>query len=63
MQLNLPSGSIPVQQLSEVGLGGMFTVNEKKYYILECDTYDLVMKGIKRDAQIIYPKDAGYNQP
>lgn len=38
----------------------MFTGNAKKYYIFECGTYDLVMKGIKRDTQIIYPKDAGY---
>ncbi|MFP4158275.1 MAG: tRNA (adenine-N1)-methyltransferase [Desulfobacterales bacterium] len=58
--VNLPSGSISMADISEIGLGGMFFLNGKKYYVLECDTHDLVMKGIKRDTQIIYPKDAGY---
>ncbi|MFW5930184.1 MAG: tRNA (adenine-N1)-methyltransferase [Desulfosalsimonas sp.] len=58
--VNLPSGSISVRELAEIGAGGIFAMNGKKYYVLECDTYDLVMKGIRRDTQIIYPKDAGY---
>lgn len=58
--VNLPNGSISLQEIAEIGLGAIFEVNGKKYYVLECDTYDLVMKGIKRDTQIIYPKDAGY---
>lgn len=58
--VNLPSGSVSIRQLAEIGVGGMFAINGKRYYVLECDTYDLVMKGIRRDTQIIYPKDAGY---
>ncbi|MFW6080369.1 MAG: tRNA (adenine-N1)-methyltransferase [Desulfosalsimonas sp.] len=58
--VNLPSGWISMEAIAETGVGGMFPVNGKKYYVLECDTHDLVMKGIRRDTQIIYPKDAGY---
>lgn len=58
--VHLPSGSISMQELAEIGVGGMFEANGKRYYVLDCDTHELVMKGIRRDTQIIYPKDAGY---
>lgn len=58
--VNLPNGSIPIDQVMAIGPGGSFTISEKRYFILECDVYDAIMEGIRRQTQIIYPKDAGY---
>ncbi|MBS3809405.1 MAG: hypothetical protein KGY38_04540 [Desulfobacterales bacterium] len=58
--VNLPTGNISIQEIGKTGVGGIFRANGKKYYVLECDSCDHVMHGIKRDTQIIYPKDAGY---
>ena len=58
--VNLPSGGVSREELAQIGVGGTFFKNGKKYHVLDCDAYDRVMSGIKRDTQIIYPKDAGY---
>ena len=58
--LNLPSGAVSKEQIEQAGAGGVLRVNQKTYYVLECDIHDRVMTGIQRETQLVYPKDAGY---
>ncbi|MGM0451922.1 MAG: tRNA (adenine-N1)-methyltransferase [Thermodesulfobacteriota bacterium] len=58
--VHLPNGKITGDDIRRIGCGGHFTVKGKNYFILKCDANDFLMHGIKRDTQIIYPKDAGY---
>lgn len=57
---HLPNGRISADEIRGIGAGGHFKIKGKNYFILECDANDFLMYGIKRDTQIIYPKDAGY---
>jgi len=58
--VNLPSGTVSQQEIAEAEMGGVLHINEKTYYVLQCDVHDMVMSGICRQTQLIYPKDAGY---
>ena len=53
-------GIIPASALAEVGFGvEVKTLLGKPYRVLKPTLYDLV-RGVKRQTQIIYPKDIGY---
>lgn len=58
--IGLPSGHILKDELQKVPLGGSFELKGKRYYVLTCDMNDFVLDGLKRNTQIVYPKDAGY---
>lgn len=58
--IGLPSGHIHTDELKEIPPGGSFEVKGKRYYILSCDMHDFILDGLKRNTQIVYPKDAGY---
>jgi tRNA (adenine57-N1/adenine58-N1)-methyltransferase len=53
-------GVIPAAELAEIGFGvEISTLQGKPYRVLKPTLYDLV-RGVKRQTQIIYPKDIGY---
>lgn len=53
-------GIIPASSLAEIGFGvEVQTLLGKPYRVLRPTLYDLV-RGVKRQTQIIYPKDIGY---
>lgn len=53
-------GVLPAQTVAEAGFGAeVKTLQGKPYRILKPTLYDLV-RGVKRQTQIIYPKDIGY---
>ena len=53
-------GVIPAAALAEIGFGvEVKTLQGKPYRVLKPTLYDLV-RGVKRQTQIIYPKDIGY---
>ena len=53
-------GVIPAAELAKVGFGvEILTLQGKPYRVLKPTLYDLV-RGVKRQTQIIYPKDIGY---
>ncbi|HQI00513.1 MAG TPA: tRNA (adenine-N1)-methyltransferase [Deltaproteobacteria bacterium] len=58
--VGLPSGHIHSDELRKIPPGGSFEVRDKRYYILSCDMHDFILDGLKRNTQIVYPKDAGY---
>ncbi len=58
--VGLPSGHISREELKKIPAGGSFEVRDKRYYVLPCDMHDFVMEGLKRNTQIVYPKDSGY---
>lgn len=59
-EIGLPTGSIPVAMVREIGPGGSFQIGTESYYILDCDIHDHLMHGMRRGTQIVYPKEAGY---
>ncbi|HPW69982.1 MAG TPA: tRNA (adenine-N1)-methyltransferase [Deltaproteobacteria bacterium] len=58
--VGLPSGHISREELKKIPAGGSFEVRDKRYFVLPCDMNDFVMEGLKRNTQIVYPKDSGY---
>ncbi|MFW6284196.1 MAG: tRNA (adenine-N1)-methyltransferase [Desulfosalsimonas sp.] len=58
--VNLPSGTVSAHEIRQAGMGGELYVNGKTYYVLPCDGCDHVLTGIRRQTQLVYPKDAGY---
>lgn len=58
--IGLPSGHILKEELAKIPLGGSFELKGKRYHVLSCDMNDFVLDGLKRNTQIVYPKDAGY---
>ncbi|MGE4297732.1 MAG: tRNA (adenine-N1)-methyltransferase [Desulfovibrionaceae bacterium] len=53
-------GHFPLGALTEVAFGGLVRTHmDRAYRVLRPSLYDLVM-GVKRQTQIIYPKDIGY---
>jgi tRNA (adenine57-N1/adenine58-N1)-methyltransferase catalytic subunit len=58
--VGLPSGHIPREELRKIIPGSSFELKGKRYYLLPCDLHDFILNGLKRNTQIIYPKDAGY---
>jgi tRNA A58 N-methylase Trm61 len=49
--INLPSGTVSQQEIAEAEMGGVLHINEKTYYVLQCDVHDMVMSGICRQSQ------------
>jgi tRNA (adenine57-N1/adenine58-N1)-methyltransferase catalytic subunit len=58
--VGLPSGHIPREELRTITPGSSFEIKGKRYFLLPCDLHDFILNGLKRNTQIIYPKDAGY---
>lgn len=58
--VGLPSGHISREELAKIPAGGTFEVRDKRYYVLPCDMHDFIIDGLKRNTQIVYPKDSGY---
>lgn len=58
--VGLPSGHISREELKKIPAGGSFDVRDKRYYVLPCDMNDFILDGLKRNTQIVYPKDSGY---
>jgi tRNA (adenine57-N1/adenine58-N1)-methyltransferase catalytic subunit len=58
--IGLPSGHIPREDLRKITPGSSFELKGKRYYLLSCDLQDFIMNSIKRNTQIVYPKDSGY---
>ncbi len=58
--VGLPSGHIHTDELKKIPPGGSFEVKDRRYYLLSCDMHDFILDGLKRNTQIVYPKDAGY---
>lgn len=59
-QVQLPRGFIAAEQLQQIPSGASFEVNGEYYYVLDCDLYDYLMYDLKRQTQIVYPKEAAY---
>lgn len=60
-RVGLPSGHhILRRELAKIPAGGSFTVGDRRYYVLPCGLDDFIMDGLKRNTQIVYPKEAGY---
>ncbi len=58
--VGLPSGHIPRDELGKITPGSSFELKGKRYYLFPCSLQDFIMHGLKRNTQIVYPKDAGY---
>lgn len=58
--IGLPSGHIPREELRKITPGSSFELKGKRYYLLSCDLQDFILNGLKRNTQIVYPKDTGY---
>lgn len=58
--LHTHDGMIPMENIEKAQFGGQLTTHMGKVYrLLKPTLYDLV-KGVKRQTQIIYPKEIGY---
>ena len=58
--IGLPSGHISREELGKIPPGSSFEFKGKRYFLLPCDLHDFILTGLKRNTQIVYPKDAGY---
>jgi len=59
-KIGLPKGQIDTDFLSQIKPGNSFEVQGIKYHVLNCDTFDYIMHSLKRQTQIVYPKEACY---
>lgn len=59
-KIGLPKGQVDVQFLAKLASGTSFEIHGEKYYLLECDTFDYIMYSLKRQTQIVYPKEGSY---
>lgn len=59
-KIGLPKGQIDTEFLSKIKPGNSFEIQGEKYYVLECDTFDYIMYSLKRQTQIVYPKEGTY---
>jgi len=59
-KLFLPQGHIEIEELKVIPIGHAFTVQDRTYYLFDCDIHDFLSIGLKRRTQIIYPKESGY---
>lgn len=59
-RVGLPSGHISREELRQIPTGSSFELKGKRFYILACDMQDYILSGLKRNTQIVFPKDAGY---
>ncbi|HHW57500.1 MAG TPA: tRNA (adenine-N1)-methyltransferase [Clostridia bacterium] len=59
-KIGLPKGQTDTEFLSKIKPGTSFEVQGEKYHILECDTFDYIMYSLKRQTQIVYPKEGSY---
>ncbi len=54
-------GNIPVEEIFEAEWGSVVKTHlGRPYRIVEVDLHDFIMYGLKRETQIIYPKDSSY---
>ncbi|MBD3237434.1 MAG: tRNA (adenine-N1)-methyltransferase [Candidatus Eisenbacteria bacterium] len=58
--IGLPTGSVTAEEIRRIGPGGSFAAGPERYYVLTQDLYDHLMYGLRRETQIVYPKEAGY---
>jgi len=58
--VGLPSGHISREELRKIVPGSSFELKGKRYFLLPCDLHDSILLSLKRNTQIVYPKDAGY---
>jgi tRNA (adenine57-N1/adenine58-N1)-methyltransferase len=58
--IGLPTGTTSAEEIRRIGAGGVFAIGPERYYVLRQDLYDHLMHGLRRDTQIVYPKEAGY---
>lgn len=59
-KVGLPKGQVDVQFLAKLAPGTSFEIQGEKYYLFECDTFDYIMYSLKRQTQIVYPKEGSY---
>ncbi|HBT20839.1 MAG TPA: SAM-dependent methyltransferase [Peptococcaceae bacterium] len=59
-KVKLPTGEIDGEKLKEIQKGSSFIVNNRRYYVFNCDLYDYIMYHLTRHTQIVYPKEAAY---
>ena len=54
-------GNIPVEEIFAANWGSVVKTHlGRPYRIVEVDLHDFIMYGLKRETQIIYPKDSSY---
>lgn len=60
-QLHCNEGVLEMTAIAEAGFGGVAVTHMgKSFRVVRPTTYDLIKYGIKRQTQILYPKEVGY---
>ncbi|MGB9839682.1 tRNA (adenine-N1)-methyltransferase [Thermovenabulum sp.] len=59
-KIGMPNGHLDPEFLRNLTPGSSFEFNGRKFYVFECGIFDYVMYKLKRQTQIVYPKEGYY---
>lgn len=59
-KIGMPNGHVDSEFIRNLTPGSSFEFNGRKFHVFECGMFDYVMYKLKRQTQIVYPKEGYY---